>query len=67
MNSPQRTHEVRLRGLSGTGGCHAIGIGSGPGQERMNSPLEGREVRLRGLSGTGGCHATGMGSGPGGG
>jgi hypothetical protein len=25
MNSLQRPHEVRLRGLSGTGGCHAGG------------------------------------------
>ena len=30
MNSRQRPHEVRLRGLSGTGECHATGEGFSP-------------------------------------
>ena len=36
MNSPQRPHEVRLRGLPVTGGCHAAG----------SSPCTGRVLPL---------------------
>ena len=60
MNSPQRRHEVRLRGLGGRAACGVPGSGAsaagashpaGSTPEGMNSPLGGRKVRLRGLRG----------------
>jgi hypothetical protein len=49
MNSRQRPHEVRLRGLGERDRHVSAGGGGYRTQKRMNSPREMRETRLRGL------------------
>ena len=52
MNSPQRPHEVHLRGLSGRGGgasaCHVEGCG--PGGQGGQAEAHGEPVRRSSLS-----------------